>query len=290
MIYLISAILSSTLIFVTFKVFKKFNIDIMQAITINYVIASAFGFLFLTKPVDISTIPQQPWFYPVVFVGIMFIVVFNIFAQSSQKAGVAITAVASKMSVIIPVFIGFSFFHENINWLKISGIIIAIIAFYLILKKDKTIKVNKRYLLLPLLLFLGNGTNDTLLKYIQHFFINTQEDYIIILTLIFLIALCLGAVFLIIRSFTNKKRIFTVPAILGGVILGLLNWGSTYFFLKGLSAIDVSVFIPVLNVGIVTLSSLVGFFIFKETLKIRNIIGIIIAVLAIFLITYGRNM
>jgi uncharacterized membrane protein len=64
----------------------------------------------------------------------------------------------------------------------------------------------------------------------------------------------------------------------------LLNWYSTLYFLKGLDIFQVSFFVPVFNVGVVALSAITGYMVFKEKLSRMNWIGIVLAILAIVLI------
>jgi drug/metabolite transporter (DMT)-like permease len=72
--------------------------------------------------------------------------------------------------------------------------------------------------------------------------------------------------------------------VVAGILLGLLNWYSTLFVLKGLSFFQVSVFMPVYNIGVVALASLTGMFIFGEKLTRINKLGIALALVAILLI------
>ena len=287
MVYLIIAILTSTSIMIVFKLSKKYSIDILQAITVNYLVAAGFGFAISDKPITFEIIKNTDWFQISFIVGITFIVGFNLFALSAQKAGVAITAVASKMSVVIPVILGFTIFSEQPSILKIIGILFTLSAFYLIFKKEKGFKVNYRYIILPLLLFLANGANDSLLKYTQHNFIHSDNEFILFLAVIFFIALIIGSFVMGFNIAFTKKKI-SLKSIGVGVLLGVLNWYSTLFFLKALNVIDVSVVVPVLNVSIVSLSALAGYFIFKEELRKINWIGIFLAVLAILSIALAK--
>lgn len=282
MVFLLFAILTSTLIVVTFKLFERFNISITQAITVNYLFAAIFGFFTYENEITFSLLMQYSWIYFAVIVGITLILIFNVFAVSAQKAGVAITAVSSKMSVIIPVIIGFLLFRESASWLKVFGIIMALVAFYLSFKKKGSFAVAGKYWFLPVLLFLGNGLNDSLLKFVQPFFLH-QHESALFLAVAFSVSLILGLFTLLFQLFFYKKKI-SVKSLLAGVWLGFLNWYSTLFFIKGLGIMDVSVFIPVFNASIVTLAALIGYFIFREKLNKINWLGIAIAVVAIVII------
>ena len=284
MTYLIAAILLATSLFVVFRLFTRYNVDNFQAIVINYIVAFGLGLLVSDIPPtfnDIITIDWIPW---AAIIGITFVLVFYLFALSSQKAGIAITAVSSKMSVIIPVIMGFLIFNEKASLIQIIGIILTLIAFVLILKKDKKDKINHKYLLLPILIFFGNGINDTMMKHTQFSYIRDDREFMFFLTVMFFVALIVGLIIISI-SYIKKRRKISLANIIWGSILGVINFYCTLFFLQGLNAIDVSVFMPIFNVSIVSLSAIIGFFIFKEKIKFINLIGLLIAVFAILLIT-----
>lgn len=169
MIYLILAILTSTFIIITFRLFERFRISILQAITVNYLVASLFGYLSERGDFRFVEIPDQPWFGSALIIGVTLIVGFNLFARSARYAGVAVTAISSRMSVIIPVSLGFLVFGDTAGWTKLSGIILALVAFYFTSKRNKTVKVNTKYVYLPMLLFLAVGINDSMLKVAEHF-------------------------------------------------------------------------------------------------------------------------
>lgn len=286
MFYLIISIILSTIIIVTFKVFDQLKISVVQAITVNYLVASGFGFASEPGSFNLTTLPNQPWFYFAIIMGISLIVAFNLFALSAQKAGVAITAISSRMSVAIPIVLGFLLFKDSSGMVKITGIIIGLVAFYLTSKKDKAIRVKKSYILLPVILFLAVGINDSLMKVAEHYFLS--DDFVPFLATSFGFALLFGLLVFIFRTIKDKKKL-EGKNIVAGILLGLLNWYSTLFVLKGLDVFEVSFFMPVYNIGVVALASLTGFIIFKEKLTRINRTGIALAIIAIILIANGDN-
>jgi drug/metabolite transporter (DMT)-like permease len=287
MIYLISALFFSLSIIVSFKLFPKYKISITQAITTNYLTAATFGFFTLQKNINIEFFTDNEWSLTAFISGVFLILVFNIFALSAEKTGVAITAVSSKMSVIIPVLLGTLIFGESFGILKILGLVLVLISFWLIFKKKGGYQIKTALIILPVLLFLGNGTNDSILKFAQFHYITSGHGYVHYLTVAFSISLILGTLVLIVRFFMNKEQ-FKFKNILAGVLLGTLNWYSTLFFLKGLGEMDVSVFIPVFNAGLVSTAAIVGLFVFKEPMSKLNIFGILLSIIAITIIAYAN--
>ncbi|MDT8393198.1 MAG: DMT family transporter [Bacteroidales bacterium] len=283
MIFLILTILQSTAIFAVMKLFTRFKVDNWQAITVNYIVATAFGFMIYRGSLSPAVIIARDWFFYSVALGVTFIFTFFIFALSSQKVGVALTSVASKMSVVIPVIAGIILLNEKINLLSGMGVCLALIAFYLTLGRGKNSSFPKKYIILPLLLFLGNGFNDSLMKYSMFHYVAGSNDLILYLSVVFLTALLIGLTISISRS-TVKRTQITFKNVLAGIILGLLNFGSTYYIMEAMGIYDSAVVFPVTNAGIVSLSALTGFFLFREKLSRKNTAGILLAILAIVLI------
>ena len=281
MIYILLAISLSTLIVVLFKIFPRFEIDNVQAIVVNYLVASLMGFALCKGFNDITSIPQQKWFPFALLTGFFLMFVFNVYATSAQKVGIAITAVSGKMSVVIPVTVGIVIYNENLSLLRVAGIVLALIALYLTFKKEAKFEFNRIYFLLPIILFLGTGTNDSLLNYTEKRLIN--NDLMFFLSSAFVISLIFGLLMLLIKHIKTPQKIRS-KNIYAGIILGLLNFGSTYYFLICLGLFDSSVFFPVFNVSMVLSAALLGCFIFKEKLMLINWIGIGLAVTAILLI------
>jgi len=281
---LLFTIFFGTLIIIAFKLISILKLDVTQIITLNYLVAVSFGFLIWNEPLSFEVWQSKPWFEFSIIIGVFFIITYRLFGFSSDKAGLAITAVASKMSVIIPVLAGFLLFHDHINLLKITGIILVLVAFYLIFKPEKGLRINRHFILLPLLLLLGNGINDTLVKYTQHFYVNQDEG--LFLSFVFLIAFIIGAVYLFFSQ-VIKGTYFSVKSIIGGIVLGSLNYWGAWFFIKSMEVFQASFLFPVVNVGIVSLSALASFIIFKENLSKTNWLGILVAILAILLVSLG---
>ena len=284
MIYLLASILLSTSIFVTFKLFDRFGISNNQAITTNYFVGALLGFSVHFGTYDFSRLLFEPWFFLAVIEGWLFIAVFHLFAQSSQKAGVAVTAVASKMSVIIPVVLGIILYQESTSLLKILGIITALIAFFLTFKRNRMSVSYKRFALLPLLLFLGNGTVDSVLKYAEHHYVGEQTG--LFLSTIFMVALLTGVIISVFNVSQRRTRL-KWKNIAGGSLLGIFNYSTTYFTLLAMAYMESSVLYPIFNAGIISLSAIIGFLVFSEKIRTINLIGIILSIIAIFVISFA---
>ncbi len=275
------AIFFSSCIIVTFRLFIILKIDNLQAITINYLSAAILSYIAYGHSFNPAELMYRPWFGWAVINGFLFILVFFVFARSAQKAGVAITAVASKMSVIIPVSIGIIIYGDTLNIPKAAGILTAFPAFYLVFRGRQKQPTDTRYWLLPLILFLGTGSNDSVMKHAQKFHVG--DEYLLFLGTIFVLALIIGTIASL-SGLTGPVKKLSLRNVLAGLILGVFNFSSTMFFLKSLALFESSVFFPVFNVSVVSMGALIGWLIFKEKLLLKNWLGILFAILTILLI------
>ena len=285
MVYLLISICISSFLFVIFKLFDVLKINTFQAIVVNYFTAAVLGFYLSNNSVSFTEIPYQPWFFVAFLLGIMFILVFNIMALTSQKNWLSVASVSSKMSVVIAIVFGVWYYEENLSLIKFIGILLALIAVYLTSSKEKNgiVQKNKDFLF-PILLFFGSGAIDTSLKYVETSFVEEGGVPLFSATIFG----CAFVLCVIVLMYQKIKGIlsFELKSIFGGILLGVPNYFSIVYLLKALSTegMESSSAFTLNNVGIVILSTLFGLFIFKEKLIIKNWLGIGIAVVSIILI------
>ena len=285
MIYLLISICISSFLFVIFKLFEVLKIDTPQAIIVNYLVASVLGFYMSDVTVSFQEIPSQPWFFGAFLLGVLFIAVFNLMALTSQKNGLSVASVASKMSLVIAVVFGIFYYKESANLVKIIGILMALVAVYLTSEKGNRKALKKKSsLLLPILLFVGSGFIDTGLKFVETTYVKEGGVPIFSAT-IFAIAFFLGLGTLIVKLIRGNFS-FQYKSILGGIMLGVPNYFSIVYLLKALSTegMESSTAFTLNNVGVVLFSTLLGLLLFKEKLSIKNWLGIVIAVVGVYLV------
>jgi drug/metabolite transporter (DMT)-like permease len=286
LIYLLLSILASTIIFIIFKLFEKFNINILQAIVVNYCIAFTTGILAYKETITISQLPNLDWFYYTLVLGALFIIVFNLMAITTQRSGLSVVAVATKMSVVIPVLFGLLYYNENLGAIKLFGIGIALIAVYLTSNKsDQRTVINGKLIVLPILVFVGSGIIDTSIKFLEDAYV-ANNDVPLFSAIIFLAAAIIGFIIIIIQVMSGSFK-FEFKNVIAGICLGVPNYFSIYFLVKTLRSdiLESSGIFAINNVSIVTLSTFAGIFLFKEKLIRKNWIGIGLAILSIILIS-----
>jgi drug/metabolite transporter (DMT)-like permease len=285
MIWLILSITTSSLLYVIFKYFEVFKVHTLHAIIINYIVACATGFVAYGRVPDVEQIISADWLFYALFLGTLFIFIFNVMALTSQRNGLSVAAVAGKMSLVIPVIAGLWLYEESISWMKIAGILLALISVYLTSVKSKEgLKFKKSSLLFPLILFLGSGIIDTTIKYAEITHVSSGDESLFS-AICFVMAFAIGVVVLIYEA--TQKRFINLRSITAGIILGIPNYYSIYFIIKTLkNGMESSVVYPINHVGTVLFTSLLGILLFKEKLIPKNYIGIVAAIAAILMIAF----
>ena len=282
MIWLIASILFSSLIFAIFKIFNKYEVNNLEAIIVNYLVASILGFFLFGNTPSISQL-NSSFGITALIIGFLFITLFNVMAKVTQQNGVSVASVSNKMSVIIPVIVAILLYQDSYSYFKILGIILALLGIYLVTVKEKTtIKVSW---VLPLILFAGSGLLDATLNFAEAKVVDSNQLGLFTPTA-FAIAAIFGIVYLL-----YKKQIPSKKSLLFGLVLGIPNYFSIYILLKALegSGLESSIVFPINNMGVVLVSTLISLIWFGEKLSIKNYIGVAISILAISLIAFSNG-
>jgi len=290
MIYVILTILVFNLLIIIFKLFARFKVDNLQALIVNYITAGTIGFILSEKSINLQHILSAPWLYHAMAIGFLFIVVFNFYAFGTQKVGIAITTVANKMSLVIPVAAALILEeNDNISTEKIIGFILALIGIYLASTKGGKLSFNIKYLWLIILVFVGQGIADSIFNDSKTM-LKSGEDMLYFIVLFFMASIS-GILILLGKSVASPPK-FELKNILWGVILGVPNFFSLLFMLKALSTpgLEASVVFPMVSMGVVVLSSIIGIILYKEKLTKGNWVGILFACGAIAIFSFGHYL
>ncbi len=292
MIYLLLAIFCSTCLLLVFKIIQGKNIDKLPVIVVNYGMCCVLGVLTSPVSISISEIMAKEWFPMSIMLGTLFITVFYMVAVSTQLNGVAVTAVAFKLSVVIPVAAAFYLYNDQVTAMKLAGIFTATAAIVLTSYdgKESDLAKKKSAVLLPGIVFVGSGISDAFFNYIQAGYL-ADEDYSIFLMTLFFTSGIIGLAILL-YNVNQKKMRMNTGAWVAGALLGIPNFGSAYFMILALekSGIESSALWPLNNIGIILVSTLIAAMFFKERLNKFGIAGILAAVISILMLgfaTYG---
>ncbi|PVX50033.1 glucose uptake protein GlcU [Balneicella halophila] len=288
MIFLLLSILSSTFIYLTFKLLDKKNVNTLYAIVVNYYSATVFGYITLSNEFSVAEFLVKPWFGGATILGILYITTFVLIGITAQRHGLSVVSVAQRMSLVIPIAFIILYYNEPTGILKFLGILLALVAVYLVSSKNKELNVSEHNLFLPFVLFIGSGVTETLIKYLEENSL-AENDIALFSMSIFLFAGIIGTVVGLYQYIVKRVR-FTYKEIIGGLLLGIPNYFSVYFFVSALkSDLGSTVVFTLNNVSIVVVATLLGISFFGEKLLRKNWIGIILAIISIILIAITTN-
>ena len=283
MLYLILAIVFSTGVFVAMRLFEHFKLDNHQALMWNYVFAAGTGFLICKQFETPQQLVNESWFGLSILTGFWFIFTYLLMTASTQRSGVTITSLSSKLSVVLPTLAGVILFSEKLNLVATMGIVLALVALVLVVggkeTKDKTNKINW---LLPVLIFFGTGTGDILMKLTEQK--NAAPDMSFMIAFIYFIAMLFGILIIVFDLIRGKSK-WQWKSAVGGIGLGVINFFSTFCVYQAMRCFDNVVLFPIYNIGVVSLTALTGWLLFKEKLTWKNYLGLAIAIIAVILIT-----
>lgn len=283
MLYLILAIVFSTGVFVAMRLFERFKLDNHQALMWNYVFAAGTGFLMCKQLDTPAQLVDEPWFGLSILTGFGFIFTYLLMTASAQRSGVTVTSLSSKLSVVLPTLAGVVLFSEKLNFVATMGIVLALVALVLVVggknTTNKDIKINW---LLPVLIFFGTGTGDILMKLTEQQ--NTSDDMSFMIAFIYFIAMLFG-ILIVAHDLIRGKSKWQWKNAIGGIGLGVINFFSTFCVYHAMRCFDNVVLFPIYNIGVVSLTALTGWLLFKEKLTWKNYLGLAIAIIAVILIT-----
>jgi len=289
MSFLLLCILMNIGILTLFRIYPRHGIDNFQAIVINYIVCVVTGILFAGLKVFLSIDYTETWVVIALGLGAVFIVIFYLMALTTQYFSMTVTSVSSKISLVIPVVFALFVFHYESKQFSVwnySGLVLALVSIYLTTSGKFGKTSGKLYnggrFLLPIIVFLFGGLIDVVINYTNYNYL-TEKDSAIFTLVIFASAAVIGLVILIIRRKPIRKN-----NLKGGIALGIINYFAVYFLIKTLTDFnnDGAMVYPMLNMGIILGAMLVSIIYFHEHLDLRKKLGIVVSIIAIFLISY----
>lgn len=295
MVVLLLAILCTAGLLILFRSFPRAGVNPLHAIAVNYGVAAVWGWSFAGGIPAYEAAAHLPWVLAGALGGLGFIFIFRLTATSTVEWGMATTSVASKLSLVIPSGILLALHPtDHPNALKIIGMACAIPAVVLSSWPEPGAGPRGRWWV-PLALFFGGGAVDLLFAWYggEEHMLAPEHPYLFA-ALPFTTAFMTGFAVLAVER-ARSIRIAGAPVgwtfkdLVGGLVLGTTNFGSLYFLLEAYAKVDLdrSAIVPVLNLGVVVLSALTGWFFFGEHIRRTHAAGLALGLLSILLFLAG---
>ncbi len=279
MLYILLAVLCATGVSQILKITDRHRMSVEPVFLINYAVASGTAFL----QGDMSTLPVPgetlgtAFYVTAILLGFVFIGAFYIYRKTIAELGISLSATISRLSAGLPLLGSVLLFHENPLIRQILGMVLMFIA--IPLASDRSDEARRGgHNVWGFLLFLSFGINDFTLKVVRELWPETSEGAF--LFFVFLTSFLSALVLLVV-----KKQRIRANLILPGVLLGVINLGSSFFILKALMTLPAIVVYPVLAMGIIILGLVTGILFWKEKLTLGHGLFILIASGAVLLIS-----
>lgn len=286
MLFLILAILGSGVIPVIFRAFEGWRINLFWAIPINYMTCVVIGNFLAGDSLRVGELIAQPWMGLAALQGFLLAVNFFLLAHTAQRAGVAIAALASRLSVAIPSVLAFVLYGDSLSMTKVIGLLAALAALYLCTAPEKSSGNlgTRLFQLMPLLVFVTFGCYFTILKYLQTYYLDhaTYHGYVMSgFSFALVTAVAIGAG----KGMLSPKD-FRALHVVAGLGLGVINYIAVYALLRvlALQGWESSQLYPIYSVGVVAVSAVLAILFFREKLSRQRTIGLAVGILAVALL------
>lgn len=273
----------SILIFWIFKVMGQKQIKALPVIVVNYLVCFLLGnTILLEQNLFFAGSFANEGALSIFSLGILFMATFLLMAESTKISGASLSAVASKMSMLIPVLSSFVLFREELKFTMAIGLLMALISVALITYNGDG---DVRFSWLLIAVFLGSGMVDLGMNTVKHMDYKGWSN-LQFTTMTFTGAAVTGLTYMAVKAVVSNERIIMSKTewIYGG-ILGTINLFSIFAIYLALDVFQgrTSVFFTVNNVLVVLGSVLVGLF-YKEGFDRRKTWGLIAAFIALLLL------
>lgn len=273
MVFLILAILSSSLVSVIMRLSEKYSRNNLSLLASNYFVCGLLGALYSGAN---RLFPAQDGLTQTLMLGLvggaLFLASFALLQWNIGKNGVLLPTTFMKLGIIIPTLLSIFVFGEQPRLVQIIGILLAIFAIIIMNGGGKTAVKSTLSLLL---LLVTTGFSNAMSKIFEEVghpaFSNHFLFYIFTTAFILCVGLCI------------LKGQKVIPAdVIFGAIIGIPNYFSTRFMLQALAQIPATVAYPSYSVASIVLVALVGVVCFKEKIVRRRLIalGLILVALA----------
>ena len=284
MFNLIIAVLCSVAVSALLKVARKRHIEIQQAIAFNYIVALSLSW-FLLKPdfkgLEFTDFIAQNENTPIFLaLGILLPSVFIIMSKAVEFAGIVRSDAAQRLSLFLPILAAFLIFHETLSQSKVVGIVLAFVGLFCLLSKpNQQSAVDFRGVLGLIGVWFGYGIIDILFKQVA----KSGGAFPTTLFIAFSLAACIMFIYLLF-----KRTQWNVASVVGGIILGVLNFFNILFYIKAHQSFgsNPTLVFAGMNIGVICLGTITGALIFKEKISKVNWLGIAFSLCAIFCLYY----
>ncbi len=202
--------------------------------------------------------------------------VCNVLAM--RCGSMSLTSLFTSYSLMVPTFYGLIFLQEPFDFWIVLGIASLAISLFLVnyQKEEKTVSL--KWFLFVFFAFLGNGMCSTIQKMQQLAFHYTQSNEFMVIALL-IISASLAGLGLFVAPKENAKTLRRCWH--WGIGHGLLNGIMNFMVLLLNRTLPASLIFPMISCGNLLLVFLISYFVWKERLSRRQILGAAVGAVSI---------
>ena len=264
------------------KSFSGYSIKNKEFFGLQAMIFGAGGIILLaTNIVNFNGIAIQTVICAL-FYGIMLVLALWLYTVALTKGKTGICATVYAFGFIIPTLSGAIFWDEKISVFGILGILIIIPVLIIsgTTKNEESKSTSKSYVIPLVLAMLCSGGLGIVQKIHQKSQVANQRNALILLAFIF--AFTVSLIFFLLMN-KGENRITKKASLFCGVVgaaFSICNMLNTY--LAG--ALDSAVFFPLINIGSILSSLILGLVVYKEKITKKDAMVLILGLFAIILV------
>ena len=266
MIYLVLAVLASTMVSVVMRLSTGKVKNNMSMLAANYVVctllsvANAGGKLLTPMEALPGTVGMG------IINGVLYLFSFLLLHYNMKRNGVVLASTFMKLGLLVSMAVSVVFFREIPGVVQWIGFFIAVGAIILINYEKGSSAASGGQMWL-LLLLVVSGFGDAMAKVFESFGDTAYSGQFFIYTFLTDLAAC---IFLALRA--GEKP--SMKEIGYGLALGVPNFFSARLLLKSIEHLPAVLVYPTVSVAIILVVTMVGLVFFKEKLKNRQLVGI----------------
>ena len=277
MIYLILAVISSTLVSVIMRASEKYVRNNITMLASNYLMCSGLAAI-CTGTWNLFPISAEGFPFSVglgLVSGVFYMGSFMLLQWNIQKNGIVLSSMFMKLGVMVPTLMAMLVFGEIPRAVQVVGMLVALAAILLInMEKGSGKAVSSMGLVF---LLVAGGMTDAMSKIYEELGVSALKNHFLLYTFMMAFALCVVVCLIKKQGVTGKDVGF-------GLAIGIPNFCSALFLLLSLSDVPAMIAYPTYSVATIVVVTLVGTVFFKEKLSRRQILSMLMIFAALVLL------
>ncbi|MDO5090750.1 MAG: DMT family transporter [Cardiobacteriaceae bacterium] len=277
MLFLLASICASVAVSVLLKFARRRGVAIEQAIAVNYLVCIALTLLLLKPSLNREALLQGWGLFAAL--GVLLPSVFIFMGRAIEHIGIVKADAAQRLSLFLPIIAAFTLFGDQLTMVKAIGIGLAFAALLCLIATGER-REGRHVFVWVAGVWFGYGIIDILFKQMAKSGVAFSSTL--------LVAFVIAAVVIFAWLLVRGTR-FNVASLAGGVLLGALNFTNIFTYVRAhqVMSSNPSLVFTGMNVGVITLASVLGWTVFGERATPRNLLGVVLAVLSIVTLFYG---